>query len=103
MKSWFFSGSVVCSLALGAKAQFPPKREGITVVQSKFHENVSISFKEVGFTLSWFQRNPSRVITLHVSPASAKRRQGSSRTRDTSISLLIFSNMKTKTTPSIRQ
>jgi hypothetical protein len=31
----------------GAVAQFPPKREGITVVQSKFHENVSISFKEV--------------------------------------------------------
>ncbi|KAK4242920.1 Alpha/Beta hydrolase protein [Achaetomium macrosporum] len=33
---------------LGAQAQFPPKREGITVVQSKFHENVSISFKEPG-------------------------------------------------------
>ncbi|KAK3305793.1 Alpha/Beta hydrolase protein [Chaetomium strumarium] len=33
---------------LGTKAQFPPNREGITVVQSKFHENVSISFKEPG-------------------------------------------------------
>ncbi|KAK4032356.1 Alpha/Beta hydrolase protein [Parachaetomium inaequale] len=48
MKSRTFSGSLVCSLLLGAHAQFPPKREGITVVQSKFHENVSISFKEPG-------------------------------------------------------
>jgi hypothetical protein len=48
MKSRSLSGSLVCSLLLvGAHAQFPPKREGITVVQSKFHENVSISFKEV--------------------------------------------------------
>lgn len=36
------------TLGFGAHAQFPPAREGITVVQSKFHENVSISFKEVG-------------------------------------------------------
>ena len=34
------------SLAL---AQFPPKPEGVTVLRSKFHENVTISFKEVRF------------------------------------------------------
>ena len=28
-------------------AQFPPKPEGITVLKSKFHENVTISFKQV--------------------------------------------------------
>ncbi|PTB64899.1 serine carboxypeptidase [Trichoderma citrinoviride] len=33
------------SLAL---AQFPPKPEGVTVLRSKFHENVTISFKEPG-------------------------------------------------------
>ncbi|KAK4250005.1 Alpha/Beta hydrolase protein [Corynascus novoguineensis] len=44
------SESLLFALALGfgAHAQFPPAREGITVVQSKFHENVSISFKEPG-------------------------------------------------------
>lgn len=30
-----------------AGAQFPPEPEGITVLKSKFHENVTISFKEV--------------------------------------------------------
>ncbi|KAH7018139.1 carboxypeptidase S1 [Microdochium trichocladiopsis] len=29
-----------------ATAQFPPPREGITLLRSKFHENVTISFKE---------------------------------------------------------
>ncbi|KAL7800278.1 Alpha/Beta hydrolase protein [Trichoderma ceciliae] len=29
-------------------AQFPPKPEGLTVLRSKFHENVTISFKEPG-------------------------------------------------------
>jgi hypothetical protein len=56
MKSWILSSCVVCGLLLGAEGQFPPKREGITVVQSKFHENVSISFKEVSGTRS----NPSK-------------------------------------------
>jgi hypothetical protein len=28
-------------------AQFPPQPEGLTVLKSKFHENVTISFKEV--------------------------------------------------------
>jgi len=32
------------SLALG---QLPPKPEGVTTIKSKFHENVTISFKEV--------------------------------------------------------
>ena len=26
---------------------FPPKPEGVTVLKSKFHENVTISYKEV--------------------------------------------------------
>jgi hypothetical protein len=29
------------------KAQFPPKPEGVTRLKSKFHENITISFKEV--------------------------------------------------------
>lgn len=28
-------------------AQFPPKPEGVTVLKSKFNENVTISYKEV--------------------------------------------------------
>jgi len=31
-----------------ATAQFPPPREGITTLKSKFHQDVTISFKEVG-------------------------------------------------------
>ncbi|KAK4460992.1 Alpha/Beta hydrolase protein [Cladorrhinum samala] len=31
-----------------ANAQFPPEREGVTVIESKFYENVTISFKEPG-------------------------------------------------------
>ncbi|KAG6199998.1 hypothetical protein E4U35_006438 [Claviceps purpurea] len=31
-----------------AAAQFPPKPEGVRVIKSKFHENVTISFKEPG-------------------------------------------------------
>lgn len=48
MTSRILFGSAVCrSLIFGAFAQFPPPREGITVIQSKIHENVSISYKEV--------------------------------------------------------
>jgi hypothetical protein len=38
-----------------ADAQFPPKPEGRTIIKSKFHENVTISFKEVcsPVYLSW--------------------------------------------------
>ncbi|KAH6615635.1 carboxypeptidase C [Chaetomium sp. MPI-SDFR-AT-0129] len=46
-----FSSGLVCALSSlipGAHAQFPPPREGITVVQSKFHENLGLSFKEPG-------------------------------------------------------
>lgn len=35
------------ALASLAQAQFPPKPEGITIVKSKFHEDISISYKEV--------------------------------------------------------
>lgn len=43
---------MLSSLLLGgllglATAQFPPEPEGITVLKSKLHENVTISFKEV--------------------------------------------------------
>lgn len=34
-------------LSRRASAQFPPEPEGVTVLRSKFHENVTISFKEV--------------------------------------------------------
>lgn len=36
------------AIASLAVAQFPPTPEGVTVLKSKFHENVTISFKEVG-------------------------------------------------------
>ncbi|KAK7757545.1 hypothetical protein SLS62_000560 [Diatrype stigma] len=35
-------------LSLRASAQFPPEPEGVTMLRSKFHENVTISFKEPG-------------------------------------------------------
>lgn len=42
------SAAVLLSgLAGVAVAQFPPKPEGVTVLRSKFHENVTVSFKEV--------------------------------------------------------
>ena len=37
---------VLAALAGLAAAQFPPKPEGVKVLQSKFHENVTISYKE---------------------------------------------------------
>ncbi|KAK0725077.1 putative lysosomal protective protein precursor [Lasiosphaeris hirsuta] len=41
--------SIVLSLLLGqTAAQFPPKPEGVKVLKSKFHQNVSISYKEPG-------------------------------------------------------
>ncbi|KAL7941516.1 Alpha/Beta hydrolase protein [Trichoderma barbatum] len=42
------SGLLLGGLAGLAVAQFPPKPEGVTVLRSKFHENVTISFKEPG-------------------------------------------------------
>ncbi len=52
------------SLLLGlvglTAAQFPPKPEGLTVLRSKFHENVTISFKEV----SYLHRASSQVSRL---------------------------------------
>lgn len=43
-RPWSLAG-LLAGLAV---AQFPPKPEGLTLVQSKFHENVTLSFKEVG-------------------------------------------------------
>lgn len=40
----FLAGSLLGT----SRAQFPPKPEGVTVLKSKFHENVTISFKEPG-------------------------------------------------------
>ncbi|GAB1317110.1 Lysosomal protective protein [Madurella fahalii] len=48
MKRWVLASGLNWALLFGTRAQFPPKREGITVLQSKFHENVNISFKEPG-------------------------------------------------------
>lgn len=43
LRSW----NLISLLAGLAVAQFPPKPQGLTLVQSKFHENVTLSFKEV--------------------------------------------------------
>ncbi|KAH8658159.1 serine carboxypeptidase [Xylariales sp. PMI_506] len=44
-----FARSIVVSSFLGfALAQFPPEPKGITLLRSKFHENVTISYKEPG-------------------------------------------------------
>lgn len=45
--SMLSAGVLLGGLASLAVAQFPPKPEGVTVLRSKFHENVTISFKEV--------------------------------------------------------
>lgn len=45
---------VLTSLAGLASAQFPPKPEGITLLRSKFHENVTLSFKEASTILFRF-------------------------------------------------
>lgn len=51
MKQTFLT--IVLSIAALTTAQyFPPTPEGVTTVQSKTHEGVSISFKEVGITLA---------------------------------------------------
>ncbi|KAF6829341.1 carboxypeptidase s1 [Colletotrichum plurivorum] len=43
------SASLVLGGLIGlAAAQFPPEPEGITLLKSKFHENVTISYKEPG-------------------------------------------------------
>ncbi|KAK2601700.1 hypothetical protein QQS21_004775 [Conoideocrella luteorostrata] len=43
-----FHTLLACSLAGLARAQFPPEPEGITILRSKLHENVTISYKEPG-------------------------------------------------------
>ena len=40
--------SLLLSAAGLAAAQFPPKPEGVKILKSKVHENVTISFKEPG-------------------------------------------------------
>ena len=43
----FFVNLLILSLLGTVAGQLPPKPEGVTVLKSKFHENVTISFKEV--------------------------------------------------------
>ncbi|KAH8880802.1 putative lysosomal protective protein precursor [Thozetella sp. PMI_491] len=43
-----FAAALLCGLAGLAQAQFPPTPEGVKVLKSKFHPNVTISFKEPG-------------------------------------------------------
>lgn len=47
MAGMWRSWGLIGLLAGLAVAQFPPKPEGLTLVQSKFHENVTLSFKKV--------------------------------------------------------
>ena len=42
----FLAGIVILPIQ-NAEAQFPPKPEDVKVVQSKFHEGIKISYKEV--------------------------------------------------------
>lgn len=44
------------SIAGLAAAQFPPPLTGVKTLKSKFHENVTISYKQVRFSLafSWY-------------------------------------------------
>ncbi len=53
-------------------AQFPPEPKGITVLKSKFHENVTISYKEVYCTPKGFDFNPRESTLTASSPASAR-------------------------------
>jgi hypothetical protein len=53
---------------IGVVAQFPPRPEGVTVLKSKFHENVTISFKEVGGHLITYKLTLSTCnIYVHIS------------------------------------
>jgi hypothetical protein len=57
---------VVCSLTVLSSvttAQFPPEPEGLTVLKSRFHENVTISYKEVFCLRRLHSRIPSADIT----------------------------------------
>lgn len=66
------------------EAQFPPQPEGLTVLKSKFHENVTISFKEVHtlFSPSQAHTNPPtarhlrnnlrRKVLLRLRPSSGR-------------------------------
>jgi len=42
--------SLLVALTGLTTAYFPPEPEGITVLKSKFHKDVTISYKEVGRT-----------------------------------------------------
>ncbi|KAI1859911.1 uncharacterized protein JN550_011830 [Neoarthrinium moseri] len=42
------TGLLACSLIGLVAGQFPPEPKGVTILKSKFHENVTISYKEPG-------------------------------------------------------
>ncbi|KAK0648081.1 putative lysosomal protective protein precursor [Cercophora newfieldiana] len=48
ISAMLFVKLLVISLAGGVLGQLPPTPEGVTVLKSKFHENVTISFKKPG-------------------------------------------------------
>jgi hypothetical protein len=49
-----------------ASAQFPPKPEGTTVLKSRFHENVTISYKEVSILQQKLEINRVEPANLSV-------------------------------------
>lgn len=53
-------------LALVVRAQFPPVPEGITLLKSKIHDNITISYKEVSLALSslLLKRTKNYILTL---------------------------------------
>ncbi len=66
--------ALLVALVGPASAQFPPKPEGLTILKSKWHENVTISFKEVSlFTLAPKKRS---ALTMNSpSPGFARLRR----------------------------
>ena len=51
---------------------FPPTPEGITVLKSRFRENVTISYKEVSFVLQPWYVIAEFVLDLHLRDHSGR-------------------------------
>jgi len=58
-------GATLTALITGAYAQFPPKPEGVTTIQSRFHKDVTISYKEVSSLMINAVYNASLIPLLH--------------------------------------
>lgn len=81
---------IASGVAHVALAQFPPASEGIKVIKSKFHDGVTISYKEVHMcspTDSASYQVPGNLLTSppHDSPAFARLPRASNLTLATSI------------------